>query len=346
MSSRMCTTLIRLCAIGGLSAVSAFGEVTAIRGTVDAIVQEIIGLSAGAREEVSDAFPETSADLPIVAIAELDSNDENAAAIAAAQFQDPTLSAIQNPEEFAISMALFSESEGRSYQGRATGSEIRTVVFRPEEFFGTEAGDQVDVRGRIFIDGALAIFSQEDLTDLSDANVRLRVRVEQSGSLGGTVFDGSIDLVGAQDGQAGATRSGDLPDRAITIVDLGELNPDFGHLWVVVILPTQVDYDYSAIIGEEFTLTATFEVEAQNAPEGVGCAAIIGTPFETLTQVIDLTQSEAAANRLTTSIRNERDRPSGTRLNGQPINGLGLCPLTGLAMVGLSVVGLMYRRTR
>lgn len=333
---------IRSLAFLALFGAAAQAEVTAIRGSVEAILQEFVGLSAAERDEVFDAFPDTSADLPISVIASLDSNGSDAAGLIAAQFANPIDRAGTNPEEFALNLAIFSESDTRTFEASAAAEEVRSITFRTNEFFGSSDGDTISVRGRATMDGALAIFCEDENRDLTGADVRFRMRVEKSGA--GSVFDGEVLLNGAPGGQAGATRTGDIPDRAITIVDLGALNPDFGRLWVVVIAATAVDYEYDAVVGEDFTLTATVELSAENLPDRVGCAAVIGTPFNTLTQVIGLTQDALSADQLSSSIREERDRPSGTPITQQGSDGngvLGACPLFGFGLIGLALIGLV-----
>jgi hypothetical protein len=328
-------------------------EVTAIRGSVQSRLAEYVEGAPGDLVEVIKELPGTTNEFPLVAIAQLLDNGDEGAGSVAAQLADPLGVSGPNPEEFALNLAISSGDSARSYEALASGQEIRDIVFHASEFPGRKDGDVLDFRGRVWIDGALAVFAGNAAADLTGAQVELTVRIvqengESSGEGGdaqptsGEIFRGAISLTGGAGGATTRTRSGNFASVNVPVVNLANANPDFGVLWVAVIPETFVDYNYKAEIGRPFTFTTTYEVKAVNLPAEVGCAAVIGTPFETLGQVIAVTNSESAAAKMRTSIRDAREQASAPTV---------FCPLLGglsLGFLGFAAVGgaRMGRRSR
>jgi hypothetical protein len=98
------------------------------------------------------------------------------------------------------------------------------------------------------------------------------------------------------------------------------------------------------------------EVTAANLPDECGVAAVLGTPTDTLTQVIGLTQGTEVASKTVTALTNERENPSGDPAFPQPAllpfvlplcGGLGFETLIGLAaLVGIRSWASPRRRFR
>lgn len=323
--------------LGMVTALPARAAINEIRGTVQARLVEILNGSPGDSDDVSDSFPETSSTLPISVVADLASNSESGAGIAAAQLADPTTVLTSNPQEFALSLAISSVAEDRRYEATAGGSESRAIVFSPAEFPGRQNGDRVTVRGRIFVDGALALLAESKTQDLNGAFVRLHVSVSNS-SDESSAFEGEIILTGAANGEATRQATGGLASFNNTFDDLAAINPEFGRFWVVALPSGFVDYSYQAVIGEEFTLTARFDLEAENLPDGVGCAAVIGRPFTTLTQVIGLTENSLAATAAARSIQDQQDLATALATPA------GICPAMALGATSLAAIGLLGAR--
>lgn len=327
--------------VGGFE--SSRGAVTSIQGSVRATLQESINDGGGDAVDVTDDLPGTTNQFPLIAIAQLLSSASSGAGSAAAQLADPTTSGGLNPQEFALNLAISSVDGTRRFVGAAKATEVRDIVFNETDFIGAQTGDTVQVQGRVWIDGALSIFSEDSARDLTGAVVVVRVRVVQSS--GGEVFTGDVRLDGGGAGSAIRSRSGDFQNIISPVADLGDLNPDFAVVWIATIPEVFVEYNYEAVIGTPFTLTATYELDATNLPDGVGCAAVIGTPFETLAQVVALTQSEPAAARIAQNISSKRQEVNA---RSQPAL---LCPLAGAALTviplaAVSMIGLSGARAR
>ncbi len=337
-----------------LSSVSvAPADITSLSGSVAATVHEFRVDAQGDVDQASDSYPGTC-ELPLQVVARLISEfPDEAAGMAAAQFADPTELDQPNPEEFAINLTLNSISANIRYTGEATSQEVRAVLFS-EADLGQPAGTSVPLVGRLFLDGALVVFSVTPDRDLTGAYVRLRVTVvkQVTGQEDETVFSGSVELNGGPGGTATTASSGQFPTAAAVLSDLSALPDEFEALHLLVLPDLAIDYDYQATVGEKFTLQATVEVEAANLADAVGVVALIGTPTDTFTEVITLTQGQEVAAKLLSAIQKERDQPTGQpafpdqTTFAPPL--FGLCGTFGLeAAVGLfALVGLKFAGRR
>lgn len=294
----------------------AFGEITSLTGSVETTVREYVDGVEQDSSIVRDSFPETS-DLPLVATTTLVNNegDEEAAGGIAAQFADPRTSEIANPEEFALNLAFNSIAHNVAYEGSAVVEEVRTVLFAPGEISAFSAeGNTETLTGRVFLDGALVVLGATGVSDLGEAEVSLRVVIEQvsaSDEQHATVFDGALVLRAAGGTTVEPTATGDLPQSEITLADLAVFVDELDVFQVLVIPNIALDYTYTAVVGEEFDLVATVTLEGRNAPAGVGVTGVIGTPFATIQEVLGGTTSNLTASVVRDAIDVERTAPTG-----------------------------------
>ena len=300
----------------------ARGEITSIAGYTEVRVSEFRAGVPGDTDRASDSYPETSATLPLQVVAQLTSSDptEEAAAAVAAQFADPFELDQPNPEEFAINLTLNSVSSNVRYTADALSREIRGVLYSEGELgLFSNVGDTANLTGRLFLDGALLIFAVQSDKDLTGASVQLRVTVVQSveGQQDQTVFSGAVELRGATGGAATVAADGSFPTDRLILTSLSVLSSDFGAFTMLIIPNITVDFSYSAVVGQAFTLRATVEVEAANVAGECGVAAVIGTPTDTLLEVIGVTQGQQVAAKTVTAINDERENPSGELAFGQ-----------------------------
>ncbi|TWT42180.1 hypothetical protein RAS1_33100 [Phycisphaerae bacterium RAS1] len=324
-----------------------------IKGSAKVSIQEIKVDSGGSTsngdfDDASDSFPDTSDTLPLQVVARLIAAGEaEAAAVAGAQFADPRDLNQPNPEEFAINLALSSVTSDTSYDVAAKLEEIRDLRFDVGELGLLPAGTPFDLTGTLFLDGALSIFASEAGRDLSGARVALLVTVvrEAAGQDSQTVFSGTVELLGAAGGSVQVATEGTFPVSTLILSDLATVAPEFGELQVLILPRLQIDYQYPIAVGEDFTLRATVEVQAENVPGQVGVAAVIGSPVDSIEEVITLTDDSSSAKSFIDTLAKERENPSGG-LAFQPSDPLaGLCPLTGLSgLIGAGLLTVMTRR--
>jgi hypothetical protein len=324
-------------------------DITSIAGSVSAVVREFVSDQAGRTDQESAEFPDPVPTLPLQVVAELRADgQEQAAAAAAAQFADPFQLTTENPEEFAIDLALLSVSPRIRYTADARSQETRGVVFTTTEFPLRSPGQTLGFTGRLFIDGALAVFSPTVQRDLTGANVSLLVTVvtQSAGRADETVFSGRVGLQGGTSGSVQNIAEGDFPTRALIRSDLTSVVTEFEVFEVLIIPSITIDYRYTAAINEPFSLVATVEVEAANASDEVGVIALVGTPVDSIQQVIAALRGETLASKMTTALVNERAQPTGTPAFPTTGRAMPMCGMLGFEFVlGLgALVGLRWRR--
>jgi hypothetical protein len=323
----------------GTLALPAVAEIISIAGFTQAEVTEYCAGTQGDTDRATESYPETSAELPIQVVARLASSGsidgvelEEAAAAVAAQFADPRTVTSPNPEEFAINLALNSVSEDICYQAQALSRETRGVQYAAGELgLLTGEGDTVELIGRLYLDGALTLLAVDASKDLTGAYVTLSVTVvmQTEGQGSETVFSGEVTLSGGADGTASVAAEGSFPTGRLILTNLGIISSEFAAFHALIIPNITIDYPYTVTVGEEFTLEATVKVTAANLPDQCGAAAVLGTPTDTLTQVIGLTQGDAVASKTVTALTDEREDPTGDPAFPQTTLLPALFPLCG-----------------
>ncbi len=342
-----CSRLALVLALLAGSGAAARGEITSLSGRAEARVQEFRGTAPGDTDEALDSFPETSSTLPLQVVGQLiASGAEVAAARVGAQFADPRSLNQANPEEFAINLALNSITETR-YQASALTQETRAVVFLPGEV-GLEDGAAFIAVGRVFVDGALAVYSVSPDRDLTGAFVTLRVSVVRqiAGQADQTVFSGEVGIDGAGGGDATVRVSGAFPVENLVLSDLSVISDEFNAFHVLIIPPQDLEYEYDAVVGQAFTLVATVTIDAANLGGECGVAGLVGTPVDSLQRVIEATKDEQTARRFVSDIQAERADPTGEPAFPPQATPLPLCGLFGLELAATPLLVGALRRPR
>jgi hypothetical protein len=332
--------------VAGL-AQAARGEIVSIHGSASAAIQEHKSGADTRSGQASDAYPDPTATLPLQVVARLADVENEAAGSVAAQFADPTTAQGPNPEEFAINLTLNSLSPEIYYAGQASTEEVRDILLRPADVGLAATGQTVQLRGRLFLDGILAVFAVADAQNLTGVTIAMRVIVakEVEGAEPVQVFAGTLTIAGGTGQQVNATVEGDFPTSGILDADLAAIDPELGVFRAFVLPNLILDYTYAATVGQPFSLRATVEIDAANQPNGTGLVAILGTPLETLQEVITLTRNAATAQTMTTALEKERQSPTGVPAFPEPSNPLPRCGLFGFEGV-LALFGLVALRAR
>ena len=332
-------------------------EVTSIAGLTDVTVQQYVSGQPTTQDHASDAYPEPNGLLPLQVVARLlEEQDESAAAAVAAQFADPLASTGLNPEEFAINLALLSISKTVRYTGRAKTQETRGIVYAASDFPGHETGDTLMLTGKLFVDGALSIFSPRAARDLTGAQVYLKITVvkQVEGHEDEAVYNGRVGLEGGPNGSVKQVAGGDFPTLTLIRSDLAVFVDDFDVFELLIIPRLTINYNYPATIGQPFSLQVTVEVDAANAEDEVGVTAIIGTPVDSIQEVIAAAQGQSAATKTINALTNERANPTGTPAFPEATSARPFVPVCGLfgcelllgvgALVGLRSCRPLRRR--
>lgn len=278
----------------------ARAEILSIQGSSEVVVQEFRSGAAGDLSQAFDDYPATSATLPIRVNARLiTTGDELAAGVAAAQFADPLSFDQPNPEEFAINLALNSLTPRTRYVSTARCAEVRRARLSAQDLSPLRTGQRGTIEGRLFLDGALAIYAAQPGRDLSGNRVALKINIAYAddGGSEATVFDGGVELSGAADGAVSVSVEGDLPFDSLVLSDASDALDPFGVFHILIIPPLELSYTYSAAVGLPYTLRATIVVEAANVENGAGVAAVVGSPTDAIRDVVDATQGGTASAR-------------------------------------------------
>jgi hypothetical protein len=325
-------------------------EIISVSGSASAAIQSHDASGQTGSDQASMTFPDPDATLPLQVVARLADTEQESAGTVAAQFADPQTPAGPNPEEFAIDLTLNSLSPTIFYTAQASTEELRDVLLTPAEL-GLADGRVVELTGRLFIDGLLAVFAVTDVTDLTGVTITMNVTIakEVEGSEPEQVFAGAINIAGGTDRHVTASVEGGFPTRGIVDTDLAALDPELGVFRVFVLPNLILNYPYNATVGQPFALRATIEIEAANNPAGVGLAAILGTPIETIQEVINATRGSAAADTMMTAVGDERANPTGAPTFPEPTpRPFPLCGLFGLespaGLLGLVALRATKRR--
>lgn len=341
------TRSIWLAALALGLAASASGEITSIAATAEASAREIINGEPGDETRVFKSFPGTAGELPLQVFARLRPASEIGAAAVAGQFADPTTLNQPNPEEFAINFSLASRSGIGFFEGDSTLIETRGVRFSAADLNNPTDG-QARVRGRLFLNGALALFAETEGQSLEGASVRLAVSVDRIGPDGASVrvFDGSVELLGTASG-VDVQAAGTFPTGTLVLSNLSRFVAELPTFRALIVPALQIDYEYDATVDEEFTLRATVRMEGRTveAEGGVGVAGLLGAPTDALIDVLAVTRGIDGAAKMIQALETERAEPTGAAafpFSDGPRLGT-LCGLFGLEM-WLGVAGLTALR--
>lgn len=337
--ARRAGVLVTVVVFVGLGPAWASAKVLSTSGTANVSLNQRV---SGQSNVVSDsATLDPNATKPAQVVVRQIASANDAAGLIAAQVAPPVASG-ERPEDFAINLALSSITPDIAHTAEGTVEQVREIVLEPNDVRGAAVGSTVSVRGRVFVDGALALFAGREASDLSNSAAGLRLIVTREvGEQKTTVFDGRLSLRGAAGGDAQPLTQGDFPQRGVFLTDLSAVDPELSAFWVLVFPDMQVSYMYDAVVGQAFKLRANLQVTAEGQPNDVGCAAIIGTPFQSLLDIVAASQGEAAARKMLTAMEREIDDPSGTPAFGPAFNPLlPACGLLGFECVaGLALLG-------
>lgn len=280
--------------------------ILSVDGEVATTAREIQSGGPGSFTQDSDSLAVEGSAFPLDAISSLETSDTEGKVLsfgtATAQLSDPALSTEENPAEFGIEVAAFSNSDAIAYTMDGFARQTRTVVFSsdsaidPNPISFNDDNTRV-IESRLFLQGAMIAWRLDDSVSVSDMVGHMSVRVtrddtgevlfESQVEIDGGVFDSaSADVVGPVEWTSGGLELLEPGASDEVLAALRTLD-DAGRL-VVVLLPFQEHvYRYTVSDGQALDLTATFEAEASNTPSGSGVAVAWGRGFEDLAPLIE-----------------------------------------------------------
>ncbi len=275
------------------------GEITRFEARVETRVQELIfGAPASVNSDGME-LPGDVDEFPIAASAFLATTELGGERTAVGQgfgaVADPTRLNDPNPQEFALETACFSNAADVSYIIESSAIESRIVVFDRNDLDTSSANAQRTVRSRVFLSGAVILWSTGAEAALDELTAEISIAVTRDEDAN-PLFDTSLTVNGSDRAPSAA---GAIRFEAVNLDELASLGLDEATLAVlerveeegsllVIVIPSQEHaYRYAASPDAELTLRASMEIRLRNAPAGTGVAAVLGRPFEELAQFIE-----------------------------------------------------------
>lgn len=312
---------------------------------------EFVSGEQTAHATTTGVYPSSDPNEPLQVTADRLSADEQAAGIVAVQFADPTAVDTENPQEFAVNLALTSESETTKYTSSGSIVETRKIRFSPDEIADTADGDTLNLVGTLFLDGTLSLLTADAARDISAMRTKLHLTVykhslSDPNTGAEVVFEGGLIFSGDSAGNATADATGDFPTEGILVTDLSAILDGFDGASVLILPQLEIDYAYQAIVGEDFELVAELEVEAENLSDQTAALILLGLPLEQLSAVIGQVQDTISAKQLVDALEAKRQQPEGKpAFAAQTSVTPGACGLLGFSsLLGFALLSWRTRR--
>ncbi|MGD2110105.1 MAG: hypothetical protein PVI86_12035 [Phycisphaerae bacterium] len=347
-----------------LFASSGRAAIIDIDAEVSTTVQELIDGAPASVSSDENQLPDEPENLTIRASSDLTSTDLSGALVSMGQsisdFFDPIRLDQPNPEEFALEVAAYSNSDSIAYSATSSAGESRTILFTtegnpdipPEIDFGPTNTETIE--STFFLSGAVLIWSTDADAGFDETLAQLDVVVSRDGTAG-ALFETAVSITGDADG--GTTVVTDRPIRVerITLDDLAAEGVDqdsltvlegiesVGTLVILAIPPQEHVYEYTVTADESLVLTARLDARIRSGPGGTGVAAAFGAPFANLATFIEEGLPGVSGQAVQRSINDA----TAARAIGRVADGSGdqtsaarLCGVLGVEWVAMSFVGL------
>ncbi len=343
----------------------AQGEVTDIKADISAEVTELIEGETGSGDLSTESFDGTSPILPIQAFAGLggydlsdtaaDASTSNGAR-AITDFDDPTISSTANPMEFGLEADCFSQVARTSYLVTSEADEYRDLVFSAADLDVTSTGMSNEVISNVFFEGAVLIWADDTVTDLSGMTVAFDFDVTRSSTGGNSesdatnaneqVFDAHVAITG-QGSTLTADHSSNLslyvggPELLLSlggqdaIVAAEELE-DIGTVYLMILPQQTVQYTFQASADEALRLSAHAECVVRNLPGGTGIGAVFGRSFLALADVVQSHAKVTSGKRIERAINEAIGEPE---IFEQQAASVPLCGTLGIETPAVGLLG-------
>jgi hypothetical protein len=295
------------------------GEVTSITGSVTALVVQYNGIIEIQRDFSQENVPQTNPNPPATARARLDHMLEDGTIPAAGQIvsllAQPNLTGLGSLNDAGLDLGAYADDASTSWVVQGTVTERRTLVLGVSDLGGdARFSNRGRAKSKVVLSGAMMIMASDGTKDLSEVEVRLRVRVTQYSPNSDPLdlLGGSLALVGGPNGSIEVTRGpGAMADVSPLMVDLAEIVPGMPLVRAGLLAGVELPYEYEAIAGEAFDLEMSVETLVQTTPGGTGGAATFGMPQEGLPSLFQRVKQSDLGQRLADAIA-ERVDTTGT----------------------------------
>lgn len=305
------------------------------------------------------SLPGQTSTPPTIARARLDQFDTDGSLVGSAQvasiFTQPVFPLfLQPPSDIGIDVAAFSNDHRTHWVGKGNGVETRTIVIAPSELSGAYLpGDIATLRSRLVISGVMLIASLNSGQDLSGASVKFQFSVSlRRPNMGeSTPIFGAMTLTGGPGGSITTKGEGILALQNPPVVDFNGIIPELPQVKAILFTGMNIPYSYEIAVEEQFELQLIVGADIVTRSDGVGCAAIFGTPQIGLGEIFQRTRNSDSGVRLQEAISEQVDTTGAAYVQPAASPTPGLCGLFGgnaalLGIVTMAAFVAAKRRTR
>jgi len=343
---------ILACAVGASTARAEIKSVSAL------ITSEVKQFDAS-RELQSDvaqqSFPGTTAVPPVLARARLDQVDPGGAFRGSAQvssiFTQPVAPFfLQPPSDVGIDVAGYSEDNRTYWTGNGVSSEKRMLRISAAELgSGFKTGDEATLRSRVLISGAMIMAAIHTGQDLTGALVKFQFSVTQrSASIGEkVVLYGSFTMTGQPNGKFTTASDGVLALQPPPTFDLNGVIPQVPQVQAILFTGISFPYDYKVKVDEDYELELLVGANIVTRNDGVGCAAIFGTPSVGIGEIFSRVKNDDSGLKVESAIADHVDTSGAAYVQPAVASPLNLCGAgngSALALTLMAMIGWMASR--
>lgn len=306
------------------------------------------------------SFPGQVAVPPAIAKARLDQFDTDGSLVGSAQvatiFTQPVFPLfLQPPSDLGLDVAGFSNDHRTYWTARGSGVETRTISLSASELSGTYLpGDIATLRSRIVISGAMIIASLNSGQDLSGASVKFQFSVTQRrpNLAETTPIFGAMTINGGPGGAVTTQGEGIMALQSPLVVDFNGVIPELPQVKAILFTGMTFPYEYEIAVDESFELQLIVGADIVTRDDGVGCAAIFGTPQIGMGEIFQRTRNSDSGEKLQEAISAQVDTTGAAYVqpaaSPAPLCGIfgGNAALLGVATMGAFVAAKRRLRSR
>jgi len=333
--------------VGIVTAISSptSAEVLGVKGSATALVVQLNGADPVQTDFSQEIVPQTRPEPPVVASARLDrllsDGSVTAAGQALAVFDRPAVLPQGTSNYAGLDLGAFSDDEVTQWLVDGAVTTVRSLQLSASDIDSQLGLDGVArVRSRVLLSGVMLITASDPGRDLTGAMVHLsfNVTLRQNGRPTSTPLDGQVDLVGGPNGTAQVENAtGALSSVLLPIADFTGQIPELPVAQALPFVGINLPYNYEIVVGRPFELELAVAAEVLTLPNGVGAAAVFGTPQEGLASVLTRVKGDDRGRELAAAVSQHVDT-TGAAYADTPIDALppsaAVIPMCGMMNVG------------
>ena len=354
--------------VGRTAAIAAACQALVLTTTASAAIKSVTSQVTAEVHQISDhggnlqsdiaqtSFPGQTATPPAVARARLDQPDGNGglngSAQVAAIFTQPIFPLfLQPPSDIGLDVAGFSNDHLTHWTASGAGVETRTVVMSVSELSGAyQPGDIATLRSRLVISGVMLIASVNGGQDLTGASVKFQFSVTQRRPNRGdtTPVFGSMTVNGGPNGTISTHGEGIMALQNPAVVDFNGVIPEIPQVKAILFAGINFPYEYEIAVEESFELQLVVGADIVTRSDGVGCAAIFGTPQVGLGEIFQRTRNSDGGVKLQEAIAAQVDTTGAAYVEPAASPAPSLCGFLGgnAGLLGFATIAAMTAAKR